>query len=73
MTPYSHTLLIENDVGLHSFQNAPYIGAVCYLHLRLTAKPHICMMWDIFNTKVNTSLAVMLHLHLLLKRQTGLN
>ena len=37
----SHTLLIDNHVGLHSFQKASHTGAVCDLHLRLTAKPHI--------------------------------
>ena len=69
---HSYTILIDNHVGLHRFQNASYTGAVCYLHLRLTAKPHIGMICGIFHTKENTSLAAMLHPHLLIKMQKGL-
>ena len=59
-------------MGLSRFQNASYTGAVCDLHPRLTAKPHICMICGIFHTKA-TSLTAMLHPHLLIKRQKGLN
>ena len=58
---------------MRTSQNASYTGAVCDLHLRLTAKPHIYMICGIFHTEVNTSLAAMLHPHLLIKRQKGLN
>ena len=66
---------IDNHVGLHSSQNASYTGTVCDLHLRLTAKPHICVICGIFHTEINTSLAAMLHPHLLInfKRQKVLN
>ena len=37
---------------------ASYTGTVYDLHLRLTAKPHICMICGIFHTEVNTSLAL---------------
>ena len=44
----SHAFLIDNHVGLHSSQNASYTGAVCDLHLRLTAKPsHMHDMWHL--------------------------
>ena len=69
----SHTFLIDKHVGLHSSQNASYTGALCDLHVRLTAKPRICMMCFIFHTDVKTSLPAMLHPHLLIKRQKGLN
>ena len=52
----SHTLLVQNHMGWHCFQNVSCTGDACDPHLRLTAKPHICMICDIFNTKVNTSL-----------------
>ena len=54
----SHILLVQNHMKWHCFQHASYTGDVGDLHLRLTAKPHICMICDIFNTKVNTSLAL---------------
>ena len=55
---YSHTILIVNHVRLHSSQNVSYTGNVCDLHLRLTAKPHICVICSTFHTEVST------HLHL---------
>ena len=70
---YSHTFFIEKHMGMRTSQNASYTGAVCDLYLRLIATPHICMICGIFHTGLNTSLAAMLHPHLLIKRQKGLN
>ena len=64
MSVYMHiskTFLIDNHVRLHSSQNASYTGDVCDLHLRLTAKPHICVICGTFHTEVIHSLAPMLH------------
>ena len=55
---HCHTLLVQNHMGWHCFQNASYTGDVCDLHLRLTAKLHISLICDVFNTKVNTSLTL---------------
>ena len=52
----SHALLVQNHIRWHGFQNACYTGDVGDLHLSYS-KTHICMICDIFNTKVNTSLA----------------
>ena len=52
----SHTFLIDNHVRLHSSQNASYTGDVCDMHLRLTAKPHLCVICGTFHTEVNTHL-----------------
>ena len=57
-TDISHTLLVQNHMGWYCFQNASFTGDVCDLHLRLTAKPHICMICDVFNTNVNRSLTL---------------
>ena len=47
---YSHTFLIDNHVGLHSSQNASYTEDVCDMHLKLTAKPHLCVICSTFHT-----------------------
>ena len=47
---YSHTFLIDNHVRLHSSQNASYTEDVCDMHLRLTAKPHLCVIRSTFHT-----------------------
>ena len=70
---YSHTFLTDNHVRLHSFQNASYTGDVCDLHLRLTAKPHICVICGTFHTEVNTHLLLCSTHNLLIKRSKGLN
>ena len=64
----SHTFLIDNHVRLHSSQNASYTGDVCGLHLRLTAKPHICVIYGTFHTEVNTHLPLCSTHNLLIKR-----
>ena len=46
----SHTFLIDNHVRLHSSQNASYTEDVCDMHLRLTAKPHLCVICSTFHT-----------------------
>ena len=51
----SHTFLVDNHVRLHSSQNASYTGDVCDMQLRLTAKPHLCVICGTFHTEVNTS------------------
>ena len=65
---YSHTFLIDNHVRLHSSQNVSYTGNVCDLHLRLTAKPHICVICGTFHTEVNTHLRLCSTHNLLIKR-----
>ena len=47
---FSHTFLIDNHVRLHSSQNASYTEDVCDMHLRLTAKPHLCVICSTFHT-----------------------
>ena len=47
---HSHTFLIDNHVRLHSSQNASYTEDVCDMHLRLTAKPHLCVICSTFHT-----------------------
>ena len=47
---YSHTFLIDNHVRLHSSQNASYTEDVYDMHLRLTAKPHLCVICSTFHT-----------------------
>ena len=42
--------LIDNHVRLHSSQNASYTEDVCDMHLRLTAKPHLCVICSTFHT-----------------------
>ena len=56
----SHTFLIDNHVRLHSSQNASYTEDVCDMHLRSTAKPHLCVICRTFHT-CQHSLAAMLH------------
>ena len=46
----SHTFLIDNHMRLHSSQNSSYTGDVCDMHLRLTAKPHLCVISSTFHT-----------------------
>ena len=46
----SHTFLTDNHVKLHSSQNASYTEDVCDIHLRLTAKPHLCVICSTFHT-----------------------
>ena len=49
---FSHTFLIDNHVRLHSSQNASYTRDVCDMHLRLTAKPHLCVICGTFHTEL---------------------
>ena len=67
-TSYSHTFLIDNHVRLHNSQNASYTGDVCDMHLRLTAKPHLCVICGTFHTEVNTHLLLCSTHNLLIKR-----
>ena len=53
---HSHTFLTDNHMRLHSSQNASYTGDVCDMPLRLTAKPHLCVICGTFHTEVNTHL-----------------
>ena len=65
---YSHTFLIDNHVRLHSSQNASYTEDVCDMHLRLTAKPHLCVICGTFHTEVSTHLPLCSTHNLLIKR-----
>ena len=68
----SHTFLIDNHVRLHSSQNASYTEDVYDMHLRLTAKPYLCVICSTFHTSLAHLLLCSTH-NLLIKRYKELN